>query len=76
MYGCEYAESRCGHVSIVWFEHNVQGWLEDAISMVSHVLDVVGFHVCVICVSDMLGANQKWFESLWSIWSFKTHLST
>lgn len=32
--------------------------------------------VCAICASEMLGDFQKWLESLWSIWSLDTHLST
>lgn len=82
IYWFEDVDSRCDHVSIVLFGHNVQirfGWVVDhriflqclPIYWVSQ-----SFSVCIICVFEMPCVVQKWFESLWFISSLNNHLST
>ena len=61
--------------SVVWVLR-VCYWLEDAFWVVTHVLGVPKFSVCVICVSVLARTFYSWLGSLWLIWSLETHLLT
>ena len=87
MNGCGHVVSRCDRMSITKLGNKcaIHIWVCDwpiyiytyiHISMVSIYCAYWNLRDCVIDVSDIFEAFQKWFESLWWVCSLESHLST